>query len=221
MKPSLLACATLLIIGFSLQCSHTAEEAGGLNGNNSAGKPTGNSSTEDDAELKRRYDAMEIEIESASRKLNVENLKAVRGIDEIRVWLGFGVTHPRLFILQLSGKRQAAFVTSTTHHAGSASDNMHDTVTKASLSPPKSGWDEFEKFLKEQGVDSPIRLSQESTDYVRSPDVQVIAIEARLGDYYGMVFFHLDNKNDNAQTALTVCRRIEHDFDVKMYCDTP
>jgi hypothetical protein len=94
-------------------------------------------------------------------------------------------------------------------------------VTKATLDPPKSGWDEFEKFLKAQGIDSPMRLSQESSQYIRSPDMQVIVIEVKSGDGYSMVFFHLDNKSDDAQRALSVCRRIEQDFYINMYCGSP
>jgi hypothetical protein len=218
MKPSLLICTAVLILVLSLQCSHTAEKPGGTGGNNSTSKTTVNSPSEDYAELKRRYEGIETEIESASRKLKIENLKALRGTEEIRVWVGFGVTHPRLFILQLSGERQATFITVTTPHNVSASDKIEETVTKTRLGPPKSGWDEFEKFLKAQGIDSPMRLSPESSQYKRSPDVQVIAIEIKKRDDYGMVFYHLDNKSDDAQRALTVCRRIEQDFEINMYC---
>lgn len=221
MKSSLLTYPAVLILGLSLQCSHTAEKAGDIGGNESTSKTTSNSQSEEYAELKRRYEAMETEIDSESRKLKIENLKLIRGRDEIRVWVGFGVTHPRLFILQLSSERQATFLTLTTLRDGHAGDKMEETVTKTTLDPPKSGWDEFEKFLKGQGIDSPMRLSQESSQYIRSPDVQVIVIEVKSGDDYGMVFFHLDNKSDAAQRALSVCRRIEQDFHINMYCGSP
>lgn len=218
MKSSLLSCAAVLSVGLSLQCSSTVQKAGGIRGNNRTNKPTANSQSEDYAELKRRYEAMETEIESEARKLRIENLKAIRGTDEIRVWVGFGVTYSRLFILQLSGERNASFLTTTTLQEGDAGDKTEDTVTRTTLGPPRSGWDQFEKSLKEHGVGSPMRLPQESSQYLRSPDVQVVAIELKFGDYYGMVFFHLDNKGDDAQKALSVCRRIEDDFQINMYC---
>ncbi|MCU1264587.1 MAG: hypothetical protein JWM21_905 [Acidobacteria bacterium] len=218
MKSSLLLCAAVLSLGLSLQCSHTAQKAGDIGGNNSTSRPTANSQSEDHAELKRRYEAMETEIESESRKLAIENLKARRIADEIRVWVGFGVTYPRLFILQLSGERHATFLTFTTPQDRHAGDKMEATATKTALGPPKSGWDELEKSLKVKGIGSPLRLSQESSQYTRSPDVQVIVIEVKSGGEYGMVFFHLDNKSDDAQTALSVCRRIEQDFLINMYC---
>jgi|SRR6267142_1924106 len=218
MKSSLLTWPAVLILGLGFQCSHTAEKADGIGGINSLSKTTADSQSEDYAELKRRYETMETEIESASRKLAIENLNAVRVTDEIRVWVGFGLTYPRLFILQLSGERRATYLTLTTRHDGIAGDKVQETIKKVTLGPPKSGWDEFEKFLKGQGIDWPMRLTQESSQYLRSSDVQVIAIEVKFGDHYGMVFFHLDNKSDSAQRALTVCRRVEQDFDINMYC---
>jgi hypothetical protein len=123
-----------------------------------------------------------------------------------------------LFILKLSDEPQASFYTLRTSHQ--ANDERLAVPERIRLNGPKSGWPEFKDFLKAQGVDSPVRLSQESSDYLRSPDVQVIAIESRLEGNYTLIFFHLDNPSDNAKRALTVCRRIESEFDVHMYCGT-
>lgn len=221
MKSSLLTWPIVLTVGLSLQCSCIAEKVNGTGGTNSASRTAAGSQPEDYAELRRRHRAMENEIESASRKLGVENLKEVSATNEIRVWVGFGVTYPRLFISQLSGERRASYLTLTTPQNGIANDRVQETTMKVPLGSPKSGWDEFEQFLKGQGIISPSRLTQESSKYLRSPDVQVIAIEDKSGDDYGMVFFHLDNKSDSAQRALAVCRRIEQDFEIDMYCGAP
>jgi hypothetical protein len=209
----------IVILGLSLQCSHTPKKDGDIDGNNSTPKKTTNSPPEDDAELKRRHEDIETGIEAAARKLKVQNLKTLRGTHEIRLWVGFGLTHPRLFILPLSGERQATFVTVTNHHDERDADKIQESATTTSLGPPKSGWEDFENFLRAQGIDSPLGLSPESSKYKRDPDVQVIAVEVRSGDDYAMVFFHLSNQSDSAQKALAVCRRIEQDFDIKMYCD--
>ncbi len=86
------------------------------------------------------------------------------------------------------------------------------------LSHPRSGWIEFMNFLEKQGIDSPMRLSRERSDYLRSPDVQVIMFESKFDDAHSLVFFHLDNPSDDAQRALAVCRRIEHEFNLNMHC---
>jgi hypothetical protein len=51
-------------------------------------------------------------------------------------------------------------------------------ATKTALATAKSGWDEFERFLRSQGIESPVRLSQE-THYVPNPDRQILAVEVR------------------------------------------
>lgn len=204
------------ILAMSLQCSYVPNQASDTQGNSSMSRKA---QSEDNVESKRRYEAMAGEIESASKQLGIENLKAIQAEDEIRVWLGFGVTQPRLFILRLSDEPQANFHTLKTLQQENDEGRLH-VPESVPLSRPKSGWAEFENFLKMQGIDSPIRLSQESSDYRRSPDVQVIAIETKFGDKYTLVFFHIDNQSDDAQRALTVCRRIEHEFNINMYCGT-
>jgi hypothetical protein len=174
---------------------------------------------EDVAPAPQRNEDMESEIESASKKLGVQNLKAIDGQDEIRVWVGFGITQPRLFVLKLLVKPQGSFHTLSTLPEPNDT-SLLDVPESIPLSNPKSDWPEFENFLKSKGVDSPMRLSSEGSDYVRSPDVQTIAIETKFDDKYSLVFFHLDNPSDDAKRALTICRRIEREFDVNMYCGT-
>jgi hypothetical protein len=213
MKLRLLTVILATMLGLSLQCSQDSKRAGDSSKNTSVST----SQSESNAESKRRYDAMESEIESLSKELGIDNLKAIQGRDEIRVWVGFGVTQPRLFILKLLDEPQASFYTMRT--SLQANDERRLNVPQSTpLSSPRSGWAEFENFLKTQGLDTPVRLTQESSDYLRSPDVQVIAIETRLGDKYSLVFYHLDNPSDDAKRALTVCKRIEADFNVNMYC---
>lgn len=218
MKSRLLGFATAAILGLNLQCSHSAHKADETEGNNS-GAQTRIAQPEDNLELKLRYQAMEKEIESASKKLAIENLKAIRGIKEIRVWVGFGVTQPRLFVMRLSDGREASFHTARTSRLGDA--EVLDVPEKTTLDPPKSGWEDFENFLKAQGIVPQLRLAQESSHYLRSPDVQVVAIEATFGDSYSLIFYHVDNPSDEAQKLLNICHRIERDFEINMYCSAP
>ncbi len=214
----------IVIACFSSQCSQTSERVGGRRTSNSVSNIQSSSVVKDDDELNRRYQVMETEIKRASEKLAVENLKdSIDDRDEIRVWVGFGLTYPRCFILRfVQEKRQATYLTlRTVRRSAAVGEKVEGVVTKTPLGTPKSGWGEFEKFLKSQGIDSPIRLSQESSQYTPSPDGQRIAIEVKFGAAYSMVFFHLDNKGEDAQKALNVCRRIEQEFTIEMYCGVP
>jgi hypothetical protein len=215
---------TLIVIAcFSSQCSQTSERVDGESASNSASKIQSPSVVKNDDELKRRYQVMGTEIKRASEKLAVENLRdSIHDKDEIRVWVGFGLTYPRCFTLRfVQEERQATYLTIRTVRRGAALEKVEGVVTKTPLDIPKSGWDEFEKFLKSQGIDSPIRLSRESSQFIPSPDVQIIAIEVKYGAAYSMVFFNLDNKAEDAQKALSVCRRIEQEFTIEMYCGDP
>jgi hypothetical protein len=216
MKSRLLVYA--IVVGLNLQCSYSGNKARDMSGNKSDSE-TRTAQSEDNLELKRRHEVMESEIQSASKKLAIEALKEIHGTDEIRVWVGFGITQPRLFVMRLLNGREASFHTARTSRQGSTT--VLDVPEKTILGPPKSGWAEFENFLRAQGIESAMRLSPESSSYLRSPDVQIIAIETNLRDSYNLVFYHVDNLSDDAQRALSICRRIERDFEINMYCGTP
>lgn len=224
MKFPSLTFTLIVFASFSSQCSQTSERAGGRSASNSASNLQSASVVKDDDELNRRYQVMETEIKRVSEMVAVENLKdSIHDKHEIRVWVGFGRTYPRCLILRfVQEKPQATYLTLTAvRRRIGIGERMKRVVTKTPLGIPKSGWEEFEKFLKSQGLDSPIRLSQESSQYTPSPDGQSIAIEVKSGAAYSMVFFHLDNKAEDAQKALNVCRRIEQEFTIEMYCGVP
>lgn len=224
MKVPSLTCMLIISVCFSSQCSQPSETVDGKSANKPASTIQPPSVVSDDDEANRRYEVMRREIKLASEKLAVENLKdSIHDKDEIRVWVGFGLTYPRCFILRfVEEERQATYLTiRPIRRRASGGEKVEGVVTKVALGIPKSGWDEFEKFLKSRGIDSPIRLSRESSQYTPSPDGQSIAIEVKFGAAYSMVFFHLDNKSEDAQKALNVCRRIEQEFSIEMYCGDP
>ncbi len=158
------------------------------------------------------------EIRKASADLRIDNLiDRPSGTEhEIRIWVGFGLSYPRCFILrQTNGTLEASHVTVTTVSGPTG----NATTVRTILGTPKSGWDRFERFLRSQGIGSSIHLAPEH-DYIPNPDGQIIALESKSGAGYSMVFFHLDNKSAEAQKAVSVCRRVEEEFGITMHCSS-
>src|SRR5580765_5304940 len=100
MKVPSLTCMLIISVCFSSQCSQPSETVDGKSANKPASTIPSPSVVSDDDEASRRYEVMRREIKLASEKLAVENLKdSIHDKDEIRVWVGFGLTYPRCFTL--------------------------------------------------------------------------------------------------------------------------
>ena len=215
--------ALVVFVSWWSQCSSNSKsDSKAISSNNSANqKPSPDVGEKREKELRSQYEAMKNDIRRASRKLGIENLSDSSSgtTDEIRVWLGFGLIYPRCFILtNVQGARQARYLAPKVVGGRTKSDKKGDVVfAKNVVGTPKSGWDKLDGFLREQGIDSSIKLAAESQHTI-DPDEQVIAIEVRSGSTYSMVFFHSGNEGMDAQKALNVCRRLESEFNVKMDC---
>ena len=162
--------------------------------------------------------SLQKELRKAAAELHIDNLIDSSSVaeDEIRIWVGFGLSYPRCFILrQTNGKSKAFHVTVTTV---SGTTGAATPVTSI-LGAPKSGWEEFERFLRSKGIESPLHLEREH-DYVPSPDGEIIALESKSVAGYSMVFYHLDNESAEALKAISVCRRVEEEFGVTMNCSS-
>lgn len=178
-------------------------------------------------ELQRRIDLQSLDevmqeaIKRESVKLRIKNLSdsVLTSDTETRIWVGFGLMYPRCFILKNThGKREAFYIAPGivgSKAARAAKGKL--SGNKIVLDSPESGWDEFDKFFREQGIDSPIRLSLDR-EFRPAPDGELIVVEVRAGTSYSMVFFSVFTESDDGQKALRVCRRIEQEFTIKMGC---
>ena len=199
---------------------------------NHSASPSANVSTSAETQLhsdglKRRIDLQSLyktvqeAIKRESAKLRITNLSdsVLTSGTETRIWVGFGLTSARCFILQNTrGKREAFYIAPGIVGSEAARTAKGKVFrNKIVLDSPQSGWDEFEKFLKEQGIDSPIRLSLDN-QFRPAPDGELIVVEVGAGTAYGMVFFSVFTESDDGQKVLRVCRRIEKEFTIGMGC---
>ena len=156
-------------------------------------------------------------LEKESQNFNLQNLSESNSKDEVRVWVGFGLITPRLFIL----KRERGIDKATYY---SIEPNPDKTVRPRRgvkvvlpLASPKSGWNDFRTFLKANGVEASLKLTSDF-DTLVDPDGESIVIEARSARGYEMVFLPRNSKSADGKKALAICHRIESEFSVRMGC---
>lgn len=212
---------TFAIVALAILSNQCAPDAGVLNrpSNGPTPSPAPNISAEDEARRRRSLQfAVEITqsaIKRESLQLKIGNLKdsQSKGGKEIRMWVGFGILVSRTFIMrELDGKQEALFIT-----AKPGNRKGEITMAKFPLAPPKSGWNEFAEFLRNHGIDSPLKLSLDER-HEPDPDEEAIAIEVKSDAGYELVFYLLSSKTENARKAFDVCQKIEQEFGIQMGC---
>jgi hypothetical protein len=171
--------------------------------------------------LQDEDNAIQKMIKQESINFGIPNLREtkVQLQNETRIWVGFGLSIPRCFILINTDDDNKAFYVAPKIVGNKAVMDADGKVLIATtaLPAPKSGWNEFKKFLNEQGVDKTLSPSPKDKS-ISGPDEQYIVIEVKSRDTYGMAFYSLFQGKDEIRRALEVCQRIEQDFAISMDC---
>jgi len=156
-------------------------------------------------------------VKTESQKLALKDLNESDSRDEVRLWVGFGLITPRCFILKREGGSDSATYYSTEPDPAATAPARKTSLVTLTLKAPKSGWNDFEAFLRAKGVDSIINLIAD-VDYSADPDSEAIVIEVKSHAGYNMVFFPANTKSPDGRKAIEVCHKIENEFDVRMGC---
>ena len=152
-----------------------------------------------------------------SQNLNLKNLSESDAKDEVRLWVGFGLITPRLFVLRREDGIEKATYYSTEPNPDKTLRPQTGIKVVLPLESPKSGWKNFRTFLKNNGVDAPLKLTSDVESLI-DPDSEAIVIEVKSARGYEMVFFPKSTKTADGQKALGVCHQIESEFNVRMGC---
>lgn len=220
MRATILTFTIVALASLSNQCSRHSKV---VNPQSNGATQTASASSSIENDVKRRkalqgqVEIIQGAIKRESLKLKINNLKdaASEAETEIRIWVGFGMLYPRCFVMkELNARREAFYITAKTNGSKAGGEVP---MTNLSLESPKSGWNEFAEFIKNQGIDSPMKLSFDD-QYVPDPDEESIAIEVKSHGNYEMVFYTLSTKSADGHKALEVCRKIEHEFGIRMGC---
>ena len=177
--------------------------------------------SQDTADLQGEYKSVLDALRRESAKLRMTSLvdSPARAETEMRILVGFGLIFPRCFIvIEKNGEHRASFMTAKMIGTKAAMDEKGDLIpSKIPLAAPTSGWDQFDKFLKTQGVESPLKLSLDQK-LEPDPDEELITIETRSGSEYSMVYFSPNTKSADGRRAWQACERIEREFGVQIGC---
>ena len=162
-----------------------------------------------DSDMKIMRDA----IKERSLRVGIKNLKdTVRQPGtEVRIWVGFGLLYPRIFIMRERNGRRQAF------HITAKRNGKRITTPKILLKTPNSGWNEFAEFIKKQGIASPLKLSPDKEPEF-DPDEEIIAIEVKSRGKYDMVYYESGTKSGDGRKAMEVCKKLEQEFGIMMGC---
>ena len=179
--------------------------------------------TSDDLEVRKVSEHLMFEaLKRGSLTLGIENLRDAAANDgtEMRVWVGFGLAYPRCFILKTVDRKHNAFYVTPEKKDGRAQreGNEAELIVKTALNDPLSGWAEFDRFLKGQGIEIPLTLSLDET-YTSGEDEEFLVVEVKSGRLYNIAFSPLNTKSEDSLKALKVCRRIEQEFLIRMGCE--
>ena len=222
---------TLMFALLGIQCSVDSKKADAqTNSVNHSQKIAASSETQSEADKlkvkedrKRHYEeALQDELKSLASKLHLPNLKETEldNAIEIRIWTGFGIFSPRCFVLkQNNGKYKALYVEprfiGDKPELDAKGDQLINTIV---MDAPISGWEEFDNFLKEQGIDSPMKLSLDDEPTEDASDAGAVAVEVKSGKEYSAVVFSILSKSADSQKVSKVCQKIKQEFNVEMGC---
>lgn len=220
MRASILTFTIVALASSSNQCSRHSEVVN-QQSQSATQSVSPSSSIEKDVKggkaLQGQVEIIQGAIKRESLNLKINNLKDAgsEAETEIRLWVGFGMLYPRCFIMkELNESRDAFYIAPKTNDIKT---RRKVSIAKLSLEPPKSGWNEFAEFIKNQGIDFPMKLAFDD-QYVPDPDEESIAIEVKSHGNYQMIFYTLSTKSEDGHKALAVCRRIEQEFGIRMGC---
>ena len=201
-------------------CSSRSEEAESRASNNNLVVET-SSQTVAVRDMQAKQEAMLRAIKREAIWSKLRNLKEVSlrpGDSETRVWVGFALMNTPCFILkEVNGQKSAVFISAKVSRRESSDRKPRVLPVHTVLSAPQSGWLEFDKYLKEQGVEYPLRLSLDDK-HTGDPDEETLVIEIKSGSMYSMIFFPVFTETADGKRALEVCRKIEQEFQIKLGC---
>ena len=224
MKRCWLTSLLFVLLGLGCQCAGSSDRVATLTNNNVSTnvQTQSNSDSKGKTDLQNRYEDMLHAIKQESLKSRITNLSEEILSDsetEIRFWVGFGLAYPRCFILRYSSRQPRAFFLApkTSGAKGAIHTSAEVSRVRTVLNAPASGWDEFNSFLKGEGIDYPLQLLGEENQIV-DPDAESIVVEIKSGTRYSMVSYSLDPDTDDGRKVVEVCRRIEREFNVWMGC---
>lgn len=151
-----------------------------------------------------------MEIQDYSQEIGLSNLEGTSFANndyEVRIWVGFSLFTPRLFLFHQNSRESLA----SYYAADSASRKIQ--YNKTSLNKPKSGWNNFRQYLIEQQISLTKKPYPKKEKFI-DPDEELVVIEMKTKDDYLLVAYLIRTINPRGKKVLDICRKVEKEFAV-------
>ena len=167
------------------------------------------------------YEEMLPKMAGLSKQASIPNLKDVSLSDvqtEIRLWKAFGLLYPRCFVLKIdNGNPAASFVYPKVVGNKAVFHKGNPVYINAPLNAPHSGWENLLGYLKQNGLDSTIRLALDKR-YMPYPDAEELVLEMKTGSRHTMPYYIDSTVTADGKKAFGICQKMETEFDIHLGC---
>jgi hypothetical protein len=167
------------------------------------------------------YEEMLPKVAGLSNQASIPNLKDISLPDdqtEIRLWKAFGLAYPRCFVLKIdNGNPAASFVSPKLVGNKAVFRKGNPVYSNAPLNAPHSGWETLLGYLKQNGIESSIRLSVDKR-YMPYPDAEALVLEMKTGSRHTMAYYIDSTVTPEGKKAFAICEKVQNEFDIQLAC---
>ena len=167
------------------------------------------------------YEEMLPKVAGLSNQASIPNLKDISLSDdqtEIRLWKAFGLAYPRCFVLKIdNGNPAASFVSPKIAGNKAVFRKGNPVYSNAPLNAPHSGWETLLGYLKQNGIESSIRLSVDKR-YLPYPDAEALVLEMKTGSRHTMAYYIDSTVTPDGKKAFAICDKVQNEFDIQLAC---
>ena len=206
---------TVIVVGLLASCSASYRESPAPVAVSSSPTPA------DEGLPQISHERMISELARLSKQTGVGNLKTMRLADsqtELRLWKAFGIVYPVCFILRIDNGNATASLASPKVIADKAVfEKSNPVYVNTPLNAPHSGWPNLLTYLRQNGIDSSIKLSLDKR-YKPYPDAEALILEMKTGSLHTMTHYIDSTVCDDGKKAFAICIKIQNEFDIQLSC---
>jgi hypothetical protein len=167
------------------------------------------------------YEEMLPKVAGLSNQASIPNLRDISlsgDQTEIRLWKAFGLAYPRCFVLKINiGNPAASFVSPKIVRNKAILHKGNPVYSNVPLDAPHSGWETLLGYLKQNGIESSIRLSVDNR-YMPYPDAEALVLEMKTGSRHTMAYYIDSTVTADGKKAFAICEMVQNEFDIQLAC---
>jgi hypothetical protein len=148
---------------------------------------------------------------------NLKDIKLLQNETEIRLWRQGGIAMPICFIYQRKADKNFA------HYAfpivKKVNNTLKITVKKVELNEPKSGWNYFENYLRQEKIEYPLIYSFADNGELDNTgsDESNYNLEIKNGDSYDVASYPMFTEDTNGKKLSVFFDIIKNEFSLEQF----